>query len=251
VQSATAASIADKALSATIELMARNLAETGMRRLFKIMLALTRQHASPNEMMRVSGEFVPVDPRSWNAGMDVSVNVGLGTDSPETKVAGLQQVLQVQQTLIQGMGPQNPLAGLAEVRQTVVDLLRLMGVHNGDEYLRPFTREQEMALQQQAAQQAAQSPSQPDPQTQAYLQVETMKAQSRAQADMAKLQIDAQAKAAEEQRKRAEVMGQQDIDRDKMVQDLALKVAELEGKLGIQINEQAIKAEQAANSPQG
>jgi len=60
-----------------------------------------------------------------------------------------------------------------------------------------------------------------------------MKAQTRAQTDAMKVQLDAQKAIMDDDRKR-----------DEMYQDLVLKNAELEGKFGLQANEQQIKAEQ-------
>jgi hypothetical protein len=58
---------------------------------------------------------------------------------------------------------------------------------------------------------------------------------------MAKAQLDAQKAAMEDDR-----------ERDRMAQDLAIKVAELLAKTGVQINTAALKAEQAApRAPMG
>jgi len=61
-----------------------------------------------------------------------------------------------------------------------------------------------------------------------------MKMSARVQADMAKTQLDAQ-----------KLQMDDDRQRDKMAQDLAIKAAELLAKTGVQIDQNAIKREQA------
>ena len=73
--SATAARLQAQQGSAQIETMARNLAESGFKQLFKLMLHLLVENSCEETLMRLHGEFVPLDPRSWNTDMDVSINV--------------------------------------------------------------------------------------------------------------------------------------------------------------------------------
>jgi hypothetical protein len=53
---------------------------------------------------------------------------------------------------------------------------------------------------------------------------------------------------AEEQRKRQEMAMDDDLDRDKMIQDLAVKVAEILGEYGTRVDTEAIRARQQANN---
>jgi len=72
------------------------------------------------------------------------------------------------------------------------------------------------------------------------------------QVDMAKLQLESQKAMAEEQRKRQEMLMEDDQERDQMVQDLAVKVAEILGKYGTQVDVARVQAEQAApRNPMG
>jgi len=99
--------------------------------------------------------------------------------------------------------------------------------------------EQQMAAQaQQQQQMMAQMAQQQDP-TQAIVQAEAMKTQTQAQMDMAKMQMD-------NKYKMHELAMKDDLARDEMVQDLAVKVAELLGKYGTAVDVEAIKQEQNA-----
>ena len=111
------------------------------------------------------------------------------------------------------------------------------------------SEQQMMAQQAQQAQQQAQQ-GQPDP-NQAFLQVEQMKAQQRGQSDMMKLQLDSQKAQANHQLRQQEMAMSDDRGRDQMVQDLAVKVAEILGKYGTSVDVERVRAEQAAPRDQG
>ena len=220
-----------QAQAGQVEVMVRNLAD-GMKRLFKIMLELHVKNTDEEQMMRMSGRFVPVDPRAWNAEMDVSINVGLGTGREEEKMMALQQTLQIQQQVYQTYGPFNGMVSLTNIRNTLTDLMATAGIRNSDRYYAPITPEVEqqlLMLQQQAQQQQAQGS---DP-NQAFLAAEQIKAQAKMQSDMAKLQLDAQ-----------KAMAEDDRERDKMAQDLMVDAAKIYGQYGTAVDVARVKAEQ-------
>lgn len=238
LQSTTAAGVnaAVQAGSAQAELMARNLAEGGMRRLFKLMMRATRQNAPANEMMRLNGQFVPVDPQSWNASMDLMTNVGLGTGQKEQKLSALMQTMQDQGAIWQAYGPSNPLVTLTHMYNVRAEILELSGIHDVTSYYNPMTPEIELQYWKQAQQlqQAQQGQQGTDPNA-AFLQ-----------AEMAKVQVNREKAQADYMRGLIKDKAEDDRKRDEMAQNRALKAAEIAGKHGIQLNEQAIKAEQAA-----
>jgi hypothetical protein len=80
-----------------VEVIARIFAETGVKRLFKLMLKLLIDHQPRERMIRLRGKWVEIDPRSWNAEMDLSVTVGLGVGTKaeqDAKATGLLQTLE-------------------------------------------------------------------------------------------------------------------------------------------------------------
>ena len=234
MQSTTAAGVQATvdAAAAQVEVMVRNLSE-GMRRMFGLLLRLHVKHTDEEQLMRMNGQFVPVDPRVWNADMDVQVNVGLGTGREQEKAAALQGVLQIQQQVYQNYGPMNGLVSLTNIRNTLADVLAASGVRNAERYFAPITPEieqQMLMLQQQ--QQAQMAQGQPDPNA-AFLQAEQIKAQAKMQSDAMKMQLDAQKAAAEDDRKR-----------DQMAQDLLVDAAKIYGQYGTNVDVARIKAEQ-------
>lgn len=220
-----------QAAAGQVEVMVRNLAD-GMKDLFGIMLRLSNKNVDEEQMMRMNGSFVPVDPRVWDSSMDVSINVGLGTGREEEKAMALSQALQMQTMVYQTYGPMNGLVSMTNIRNTLADQLAVSGIRNADRYFAPITEEIEaQMLQQQQAAQAQQGEGQ-DPNA-AFLQAEQMKAQVKMQSDAAKMQLDAQKAAADN-----------DLKRDQMAQDLLVDAAKVYGEYGTSVDVARIQAEQ-------
>jgi hypothetical protein len=244
LKSATATSVAAslEGQAGQAEVIARNLAEGGMKRLFKLMLNIMVKNSDKEEIIRLNGSFVPINLQDWNVDLDLIVNVGVGTGREREKAVTLQQTLQIQQQIYQGYGPMNGVVTLSQMRNTLADLLALGGLKNADRYFNPMTPEIEQQMMQQQAQQAQQAQmqagQQPNP-AQMLMQSEAMKTQTEAQVDMAKAQMN-------NQYKMHELAMKDDLKRDEMVQDLAIKVAEILGKYGTAVDVQQVKEEQAA-----
>jgi hypothetical protein len=251
LQSTTKAAVTAtiQAAAGQVEVIARNLAEGGVSKLFGKLLRLYIKHCDKAEMMRVNGTYYPVDARVWDANMNIAVNVGLGTGREEEKMMALQMIMAKQETLLQTLGMQNPLVTLTQYRNTLADLLAASGLRNSERYLQPMNPQIEQQLAQQQAAAAQNQQPQPDPQAQAFLQAEQMKAQVKMQSDQQRAQLDMQKAQADHQLRMIEMQSNQDLQRDKMAQDLALSNTELFAKYGIKAGEALIKAEQ--NAPRG
>jgi len=235
MQSTTAAAVnaTIQAAAGQVEVMARNLAEGGMRRLFKLMLKLMVENVDEAVMMRMAGgQYQPVDPRYWNAKMDVTANVGLGTGREDQRSAALAQALQLQMEVYKGYGSNNGLVTMTNIRNTLADMLAVQGVRNADRYFSPMDEQREQMLQQQAQQQQQQPPV--DQQAQAIIQAEQIKAQANKEVQMLKLQIDAQ-----------KAIAQDDRERDKMDQELLTDAAKIYGQYQTTVDVAGVKAAQA------
>ena len=135
---ATAIAASQEGQTGQAEVIARNFAEGGMRQLFRRMLELMVKHTDEEQLMRLNGSFVPVDPRAWDAEMDLIVNVGIGTGRENERAAALQQAFAIQQQLYQTYGPQNGVVTLTQLRNTMADMLALGGIRNPDRYFMPM-----------------------------------------------------------------------------------------------------------------
>jgi len=235
--SATAARLQAQQGSAQIEVMARNIAEGGMKRLFKLMLELLVENSCEETMMRLNGQFQPIDPRVWNTGMDMTVNVGVGTGQEGERHAALTQALQMQMQIWTQYGSGNGMVTMTGIRNTLGDMLALQGVRNVDRYFSPLTPEIEAQLVQQQQQMASENPELSE--ADALVQAEQYKADKKAEMDMMKMQIEAQ-----------KALAVDDRERDELDQELIIKAAEILGRYGTQVDTAKIKdAQQKARYP--
>ena len=235
--SATAARLQAQQGSAQIEVMARNIAEGGMKRLFKLMLELLVENSCEETMRRLNGQFQPIDPRVWNTGMDMTVNVGVGTGQEGERHAALTQALQMQMQIWTQYGSGNGMVTMTGIRNTLGDMLALQGIRNVDRYFSPLTAEIEAQLVQQQQQAAAENPELSE--ADALVQAEQYKADKKAEMDMMKMQIEAQ-----------KALAVDDRERDELDQQLIIKAAEILGKYGTSVDTAKIKeAQQQARYP--
>ena len=224
LQSSTRAAVAATVTAAQqhIELICRIFAETGMKSLFKKALYLVTTYQDAPRMVRLRNQFVPIDPRVWDASMDVLVNVALGTGTNEEKLAFLAQVAQKQEMLIQQGGVQNnPLVDLGQYRNTLAQMLALAGF-----------KDPNMFFKDPATQPPPPPPPPPPPSPEEIL----------AQVQAQSIQADIQKKAAELELEREEMLRKDDRERDKIDADIMLKAAEIEAKYNTQVNTASIQA---------
>jgi len=240
-QTAAGVRLAEQTTAAVSDLMARTLAEGGMKQLFEIIAQLARQHPNESEMMRIDGQFVTVDPRSWGTQMDLIANVGIGTGRMEERLMTLNNLAQFQAGVWQAYGPQNGIVSLTGIRNAQADIAKMGGIYNADRYLNQMNPETEQQLLAQAAQAAQQS--QQDPNA-AYLQAEQMKAQGRMQEAQMQAQLDTQKAQAEFAFRAAENKQADDLARDKMIQDLAVEAAKVAGQYGALVDVPAVLSAQ-------
>jgi len=85
-----------------IELIARSFAD-GVRDIFENILAVVCEYQDQERIVKLRGEFIPMNPRQWTDHYDCTTQVGLGTGNQDQRLEVLQQVLNVQEKLM-GMG---------------------------------------------------------------------------------------------------------------------------------------------------
>jgi len=224
LQSSTRAAVAATITAAQqhIELICRIFAETGMKLLFDKALKLITMNQDAPRMVRLSNQFVPIDPRVWNSNMDVIVNVALGSGSTEEKMNFLGQIAAKQEMLIQQGGvDNNPMVDLSQYRNTLAQMLAMAGFKDAS-----------MFFKDPANQPPPPPPAPPPPSPEQIL----------AQVQVQAIQADIQKKAAELELQREEMMRKDDRERDKLDAEVMLKAAEIEAKYGAQVNTAQIDA---------
>ena len=233
LQSTTASAVAAtvKGAGQKIESFCRNIAEGGMKDLFKGILLLTTKYQQNERVIRLRNKFVPIDPREWDSEFDVVVNVGLGTADDEQKIAFLTQIAAKQEVILEKLGPDNPLCNLQQYATTLREIAEMGGFKDSGKFFNDPQMVAQMVEQKKA--QAAQQAQQPNPQAQ-MLQLEQQKAQAdieiarqKAEADIAikrekaaaDLRLAEQKQAAELEMRREELSLESQLRAAKAITD--------------------------------
>jgi hypothetical protein len=235
--SATASMQMMSAVQARIELIARRFAEGFLKPLFLGILRDVARHQDEVRMVRLNGRFVPMDPRTWNTGMDVTVAVGLGTASQDKRLAMLGQVLAIQQKILMAPGGLGGMVGPTELHNTLEDLVRAGELSGVDRYFAPPKPQQP-------------GPPPPDPAMEKAKAEIAIKGQQ-AKADQALAQQKAQADAAlDQQRAQADITIQRERmaleaqqQAERIASEMALKRWQAEQEIALRREEMAAEIE--------
>jgi len=209
-----------------IEMIARLFAD-GLKRCFQGLLGLVIHHQDKKKIIRLRNQFVPIDPRGWDASMDMIVNIALGRGSDEQRMAFLQVIAGKMEQIIQQYGPYNPLVDLTQYRAALAQQIQLAGFQDPAQ----FVKEIDPAAVQAFMQQMAQGQNKPDP------------AQLLAQVEAEKIKADILINAAKQELDRQKAVADSDLKRDQLYVDSVLKAAEIQAKYGAQVDMAMIKGE--------
>jgi len=191
-----------------IETIARIFAETGFRHLFKTYLYLMTEHQDQARTIRLRGEWVAVDPRSWNADMDVEVDVGIGHGNKDQQVTHLMALLNWQKEMLASGGIQTEDGGLMvkpkHIYNTFDKLVKSVGFKSVDTFMddpgdAPLKSQEPQADPNQAL-------------IQGQMEIEKMKAQSK----MSEAQLKAHASEQAAQRQHELDVANIRIDAEKL-----------------------------------
>ena len=209
-----------KAAQAHIELIARTFAETGLKPLYKGILQLVHRHQDREIMVRLRNQWIPIDPRYWDTDMDVVVDIPLGAGNDAEKMQFLSTIAQKQETLLQQFGLENPIVNLRQYYATLSRMVQLAGFKDVNSYFGDPSQYQP----------PPQEPPQPSPEEQ-YIQIQMQKAQSDAQNDMGKLELE-----------REKMLRLDDREKDRIESQAQLSLMEMEAKYNTTMDAASIKA---------
>lgn len=99
-KTATGVSRIMNAAYARLELIAQLFAKQ-LQRLGKLMLRAYVEGGFREDTIRLSGQWVTFDPRSWNAGMDVTVQIGMGVGQAAERLDALERMMGIQERILQ------------------------------------------------------------------------------------------------------------------------------------------------------
>lgn len=237
---ATGAAIVTSAADARIELIARTLAETSIKRLFRLLYRAVKRAASGEvrywkgmpgvDAMIGAASWASCDPTKWPDDMSLQVDVGLGTGNKHQQLQSLALIAQGQKELLGAPG--GPLAvTLEQCANTFRKMVQVAGFKNTGQFV---NGPQQIALAQQ---QSKAAPPPPDPgmaAVQMQAQLEQARQQSEAQLARQKLASDLQLKReaalAERQLQREQAALDMQLAREKAALDAELKRQQLEAE---------------------
>ena len=116
--------------SEVLTLVLRNIAETGLKRLFMRMIFLNQKYVDHDQVVRLTGEDIVVNKDNLKGDFDYVVEAGLGSGVRETDVKNMFNVMQMMPTLIQG--------GIATTKNAYngqKKYLELVGIKDTEAYL--------------------------------------------------------------------------------------------------------------------
>lgn len=239
-----------------VGLIIRVISETGIKPLCIKIRDLARKHLDINEDFKFRGQWQKVNPSEWIERSDTTVRVGTGSGNVASKLSALSQIIQYQATALQMPGQY--LVDQNKVYSAMDEFCKLSGLVGANKYFIDPTSPQG----QQTAQQSAQSQQEAQMKEEAArieelrMQAELAKSATtaaeaqmlnvklRAQVDAIKTKADTEKAAAESQIKMLEstLKGVESIAKtqiadaeleykyDKMNQDAAIKLIEIEAK---------------------
>ena len=232
---AKASAMIEQAGIGQTELMVRTIAE-GLRKFFRLILKLVVKHQDVPRTVRLRGEWVQYDPRSWNSDMDCTVNTGLGAGTRERDMQMVQFILGMQEKLLASLGPvDNPFVSPDNLYASLQKLVQAAGMKTPDMF---FTKPDPEKIAAKAKAMAEQ----PSP--------EMMKVQAQAEAKKAELQMTGQIKAAEMQQsgqaeranleaemqlKREQMMAETQLARERMMAEMQLKREQMQAEMQLKM----------------
>lgn len=222
---ATEMSLISQGKNSRTKMIARIFAETGVSRLFKLILGLVSKHQPKERIIRLRNEWVPIDPRGWPE-MDVTISVGLGIGDKQEQVGQAMTVLEVMERV--AGSPYASLFDQEKVYNAIKRLFTASGIKNTDDFINE---------PQEGSDEQAQQPS-----------PEMMKVQAEAQMQAAKLQGEQQLAEARLQMQREEALLKQQLAREEAQFEADLAVEKMNREFELAQRKMAMDAKLKADS---
>jgi hypothetical protein len=209
-----------------LDLIARCFA-TGFKDLFNMMLKLTSQYQQKEDVIKLRGDWVSIDPREWKNGFTTTVNVGLGTGDRDQQIKRLMAMLQEQK---QG-GLQMGIATPENVYNSEVELVKALGFKSADKF-----------WTDPAKNPPPKTPSPEEIKVQGQMQIEQMKGQLADQQHQREVQADMQLEQHKQQMQAQEnaLQNQLEAQREQQRQQLEAQVNAHKAMLDAAAREQEI-----------
>jgi hypothetical protein len=211
-----------EAANARIRLYARNFKETGVKQIFTKIYNTMVRHQQHQDVIKLRGKWVPIDPSAWGGDCNVTVQTGLGHGDKGKRIQEMTMVGQ-QMSMLRQDPEMKDMVSRDNIYHTFSEGLKAMDYKNVGDFitnpkkLQPYKPQpdpkvqaeqakaqmemKKIELETQKMQQAAQMDQQ-------KAQLAAQQAQQKSQLDVARLQMDAQKEEAKAQIEMAKMQSQ-------------------------------------------
>jgi hypothetical protein len=255
-QTAAAVNATQSNSHAQVELIARDQAELGWKRVFQKSLKITVKNQDRPRTIRLRDKWVDMDPRQWNANMDIVINIGLGTGSRDRDMAMLTNILATQQADMQQLQAagfvEDAIDMIPKIIKTQVKIAEAAGIKSPETFYPEIPTERLEQMKQQAK--AAQG--QPSPADQAAkdkldaeMQMKQADMQLRAQQSQADNAMKQQQMQQDTQVKQQQLAAEIQLKREQLQAELQLKREQMAAELQLQRETAAWNAHATASRP--
>lgn len=197
-----------------IELIARILAETGLKATLKGLLREIVDNPNPSRTVKLRGKWINVNPSLYDPTMRVKINPTLGKGTDMIRLQALSDIKETQIMIMTQFGINNPVVTPVEFRNTLADIMTLANIRNHSRYYKEVTPEIMEAIMS--------TPKEPDPAA-VLAQAELEKVKKDTIVESGRFAIAQQRQRLDEIRAREEA----DFKRDKLSIDSTIKIAQL------------------------
>lgn len=206
--------------SQKIEMITRMIAETFCKDLVLGVHGMIIKNQDFKRMVKMRGQYVPINPQEWEERTDLNITVGLGSGTGEEKLMKLQVLFDT----LDRIGEQG-LVGPDQLHSIFTDIAEALGADNPEKYIidpqTPEFQQNKQYLMGLAAQQQGQG----NP----LAEAEKIKADAKLKSDQMANEYKAQIKQLEEQNKLAieQFKENNKMEYEKLKGDIQIKIEQM------------------------
>jgi hypothetical protein len=184
-----------------IKLIARVFVETLIVDMFRGLHGMLQEFSEEEEVFKLEGKWVPVNPREWKTRDRMTISLPLGGASKQQMLGFFARMLSIQQEALQAQGgPNGPLVSYQNIFNTLDHMTKLAGLKGANGYF---------------MQPPPPNPNAPPPPHPEMVQAQA-KAQALQQQTQAKIAGDAQQAQADQQGAAAKMQSEMELERMKL-----------------------------------
>ncbi len=132
-------------------MIAEVFANGGVKDAFRKILRIVIDNQEEARKIKLRQDWVDMDPRGWNAEMNLTINVGLGRGTQDQQIATTSKVVEATQGLVQLQGGVNgPFVYAHQVRNAYAKFYEAVGLKSPDPFIAPIDEKQSAEMAQQA-----------------------------------------------------------------------------------------------------